>query len=100
MFYRTHVPLSSGEVKWHRSDTSAPAGDGQNRHTLRADFLTLAPLFVLFVTGGYGVGTFFGKLFAWLLGRDRSLWGDVGGSLGGIAGLGLYLGVVVAMVSS
>lgn len=30
--------------------------------------------------------------------RDRALWGDIGGVYGGIAGLGLYLGVVGAIL--
>ena len=50
------------------------------------------------VTGGYGLGTYFGKLLAWLLGRDTGSWGDLGGILGGIGGLGLYLGIVIGMV--
>jgi hypothetical protein len=50
--------------------------------------------------GGYGVGTFLGKTLRWLLGLDRSFWGDIGGVLGGIIGLGLYLGVVVGILSS
>jgi len=65
---------------------------------LLADISTLVPLFVVCVTGGYGLGTYFGKLFAWLLGRDRGAWGDLGGIFGGIGGLGLYLGIAIGMV--
>jgi hypothetical protein len=61
---------------------------------------TLVALFVAFVTGGYGVGTFMGKVGAVLVKADRSYWGDVGGIVGGLIGLGLYLGVVVGMVTS
>jgi hypothetical protein len=65
---------------------------------LRLDLQTLVPLFVVFVTSGYGLGTYFGKLAALLLGRDRDTWGDLAGIWGGIAGLGLYIGFVVGMV--
>jgi hypothetical protein len=61
---------------------------------------TLAALFVTFVTGCYGIGTFLGKLGACLLNGDRAAWGDAGGIVGGLVGLGLYIGVVVAMVSA
>jgi hypothetical protein len=32
------------------------------------------------VTGGYGLGTYFGKLLAWLLGRDTGSWATSVGS--------------------
>ncbi len=61
---------------------------------------TLVGLFVAFVTGGYGVGTFFGKLLAWLFGRDPAKWSDLGGITCGLLGLGLYLGIVIGIVLS
>jgi hypothetical protein len=67
---------------------------------LGADISMLAPLFVVCVTSGYGLGTYFGKLFAWLLGRDRDTWSDMGGIFGGIVGLGVYLGFLAGMVSA
>src|SRR2546429_3689647 len=70
----------------------------QSSALLLADISTLVPLFVVCVTGGYGLGTYFGKLFAWLLGRDRGAWGDLGGVFGGIGGLGLYLRIALGIV--
>jgi hypothetical protein len=67
---------------------------------LHTDISTLVPLFVVCITSGYGLGTYFGKLLAWVLGRDRAIWGDMGGIVGGIMGLGVYLGLLAGMVSA
>jgi hypothetical protein len=67
---------------------------------LEPTFETVAGLLVSLVTGGYALGNFVGKVAAWLLGKDRSLWGDSGGIVGGIAGLSLFVSFVIAMVSS
>lgn len=61
---------------------------------------TLVSLFVAFVTGGYGLGTWVGKLLATALKRDRTAWGDVCGVYGGIVGLGAFLGVAAAILWS
>ena len=67
---------------------------------LSANLPNLLSLAVAFVTGGYGLGTWLGKTLATLLDRDRAHWSDVGGVYGGIVGLGLYLGVVAAILWS
>jgi hypothetical protein len=55
---------------------------------------------VSLVTGGYSLGNFVGKLAAWLFGKDRAAWGDLGGIVGGMMGSSLFVSLVVAMVSS
>ncbi len=67
---------------------------------LEPNLQTIAALFVSLVTGGYSLGNFVGKLFAWLLDKDRALWGDLGGIVGGLMGWSLFVSLVVAMVSS
>lgn len=67
---------------------------------LEPTFPTLVSLFVAFVTGCYGLRTWLGKTMATLFGLDRTYCGDLGGVFGGIASLGLFLGVVAAMVWS
>ena len=67
---------------------------------LEPTFPTIAALFVSLVTGGYSLGNFVGKLAAWLFGKDRAMWGDLGGIVGGLMGSSLFVSLVVAMVSS
>jgi hypothetical protein len=67
---------------------------------LEPSFEAIAILFVSLVTGGYGLGNFFGKLLAWLLGKDRALWGDVFGIVGGLAGVSMFISLVIAIVSA
>ena len=87
-------PLGSSEPgPDYRERTSAPL-------VLEASFEAVGILLISCVTGGYGVGNFVGKLAAWLFGLDRSSWGDVGGILGGLVGLSLFITLVIAMVSS
>jgi hypothetical protein len=67
---------------------------------LEPSFQTIAALFVSLVTGGYSLGNFVGKFAAWLLGKDRAVWGDLGGIVGGMMGTSLFVSLVIAMVSS
>ena len=66
---------------------------------LEPNLQTIAALFVSLVTGVLA-REFVGKLFAWLLDKDRALWGDLGGIVGGLMGWSLFVSLVVAMVSS
>jgi hypothetical protein len=63
-------------------------------------FESIATLFFTIVTGSYAIGTFGGKLLAWLLGKDRSAWGDMGGIVGGLFGLSVFLSVVIVIFRS
>ena len=67
---------------------------------LEPSFETIAALFVSLVTGGYWLGNFVGKFAAWVLRRDRAVWGDLGGIVGGMMGSSLFVSLVIAMVSS
>jgi hypothetical protein len=67
---------------------------------LEPSFQTIAALLVSLVTGGYSLGNFVGKFAAWLLGKDRGVWGDLGGIVGGMMGSSLFVSLVIAMVSS
>lgn len=60
--------------------------------------LTYVLLFLAFVGGGYGCGTWLGKLHATMIGGDRAYEGDIGGMWGGGVGLGLFIGVVLGKV--
>ena len=67
---------------------------------LEPTFETVAGLLFTLVTGGYALGNFAAKLAAWLLGKDRGVWGDLGGIIGGMVGLSLFVSLVIAMVSA
>jgi hypothetical protein len=67
---------------------------------LEATFQTVAVLLVSLVTGGFALGNFVGKIAAWLLGKDRGVWGDFGGIVGGMVGLSLFVSFVIAMVTA
>jgi hypothetical protein len=50
-------------------------------------FATLA---LSYVGGGYALGTWLGKVIALIAGRDRSLYGDIGGVICGLLGMLLF----------
>jgi hypothetical protein len=54
--------------------------------------------FFAFVGGGYGTGSWCGKLIAGAAGFDRAVWSDYGGIVGGLIGLGLFFGFFLGKV--
>lgn len=56
--------------------------------------------FVVFIPGGSGIGTWFGKAVGLAFQLDRAYWGDVGGVYGGLTGLGVAIGVSCARLTT
>jgi hypothetical protein len=54
--------------------------------------------FFAFVGGGYGTGSWFGKLIAGAAGFNRAVWSDYGGIVGGLIGMGLFFGFFLGKV--